>query len=211
MEFTFIKNEITMNNKELNILDKFVIDFIEILKEHSDYVIVSGYVSIFFGRSRATEDVDILVPKMDRDEFSRLFNDLIKEYWFINSGEESELYKILDEKMAIRVAKKEQMMPNIEMKFISNSVDRGTFDNRMKVLFDSNELFFSPIEIQIIYKAFLGSEKDILDAILLARVFKNYLNPTILIKFSKDMDIKEKVLKRIFGGTYEEIFDKRAK
>ena len=45
-------------NKELNKLDKFVIDFCKLLDR---YVIVSGYVSILFGRSRSTEDVDLLI------------------------------------------------------------------------------------------------------------------------------------------------------
>ena len=199
-----------MNNKKLNNLDKFVLGFINILKKHSDYVIVSGYVSIFFGRSRATEDIDILVPKMSKNKLSKLFNDLIKEYWFINSNNENELCDILNDKLAIRVAKKNQIMPNIEMKFISNIVDKKTFNNKIKVIFDSKELFFSPLEIQIIYKAYLGSEKDFLDAILLVEVFKNYLDSSILVKFSKYMNIKEEILKRIFGDIYEKIFNERA-
>ena len=199
-----------MNNKKLNNLDKFVLGFINILKKHSDYVIVSGYVSIFFGRSRATEDIDILVPKMSKNKLSKLFNDLIKEYWFINSNNENELCDILNDKLAIRVAKKNQIMPNIEMKFISNIVDKKTFNNKIKVIFDSKELFFSPLEIQIIYKAYLGSEKDFLDAILLVEVFKNYLDSSILVKFSKYMNIEEEILKRIFGDIYEKIFNERA-
>jgi len=54
MEYYNEKGEIKIN-KELNNLDKFVLDFISLLEE---YVIVSGYVSILLRRSRATEDVD---------------------------------------------------------------------------------------------------------------------------------------------------------
>jgi len=38
---------------------------------------VSGYVSILLGRTRATEDVDLLVPKMHFNGFKLLFEDLL--------------------------------------------------------------------------------------------------------------------------------------
>lgn len=54
-------------SRDFNILDKFVLDFCELLE---DYVVVSGYASILFGRSRATEDIDLLVPKMEINKFA---------------------------------------------------------------------------------------------------------------------------------------------
>ena len=69
MEYDKEKREIFLG-RELNKLDEFVVDFIKPLK---DYVVVSGYVSILFGRSRATEDVDLLVPKMNRQDFEALW------------------------------------------------------------------------------------------------------------------------------------------
>ena len=57
MEIEFKNNKIKLE-KELNDLDQFVIDFTSVLnKEHIIYVIVSGYVSILFGRNRASEDL----------------------------------------------------------------------------------------------------------------------------------------------------------
>ena len=43
-------------DKELNLLDKFVLEFVRILEKHVNYVIVSGYVAILFGRARSTEE-----------------------------------------------------------------------------------------------------------------------------------------------------------
>lgn len=63
MEIKVSKNRIKLN-KELNDLDTFVIDFVKILdKSKIKYVLVSGYVSILFGRSRSSEDIDIIVKK----------------------------------------------------------------------------------------------------------------------------------------------------
>ena len=46
--------------KELNNLDKFTIAFTQILNESKiNYALVSGYVSILFGRNRASEDIDL--------------------------------------------------------------------------------------------------------------------------------------------------------
>ena len=64
-------------NRDLTELDLFVMEFIEVLKKHSDYLIVSGFVSISTGRTRGTEDIDVLVPVVNENKFNELFNDLI--------------------------------------------------------------------------------------------------------------------------------------
>ena len=65
MEYDVDKREIK-SDKVLNNLDKFVIDFIKILEEHVDYVIISGYISILLGRSRATEDIDVFIKRISQ-------------------------------------------------------------------------------------------------------------------------------------------------
>ena len=53
---------ILIQNRHLSQLDLFVCQVLDILTEYTSYVIVSGYVAILFGRSRSTEDVDIIIP-----------------------------------------------------------------------------------------------------------------------------------------------------
>ena len=60
MKYDTDKKEIILD-KELNELDKYVLEFIKILEKHVDYVIISGYVSILLGRSRSTEDIDLFI------------------------------------------------------------------------------------------------------------------------------------------------------
>lgn len=60
----FLSNKTIKIDRELSELDVFTIDFIKILKNYSDYVIVSGYVSILLGRARSSEDIDVIIPKM---------------------------------------------------------------------------------------------------------------------------------------------------
>jgi len=57
-------------DRNLSELDKLVIEFTNFFERYSiNYVIVSGYVSILFGRARSTEDIDILVEKLDFNKF----------------------------------------------------------------------------------------------------------------------------------------------
>ena len=73
-----VENREIYSDKVINELDKLVIDFINILNKHKvDCVIVSGYVSIVLGRSRATEDVDLLVIPLDFLKFKELFEYLL--------------------------------------------------------------------------------------------------------------------------------------
>jgi len=60
MDITLKKEKIFMENKVISELDEFVVDFIHVLEQYTEYVIVSGYVCILFGRARGTESIDIL-------------------------------------------------------------------------------------------------------------------------------------------------------
>ena len=55
----FISNSIIELDRELSDLDKFTLNFVRILSKYAKYVVVSGYVSILFGRARSSEDIDI--------------------------------------------------------------------------------------------------------------------------------------------------------
>ena len=78
----FINKTTIKLDKVMNELDAFAVRFTKILEKHIAYVVVSGYVAIMLGRSRATDDVDIIIPKIGKKQFILLHNDLIKNgYW----------------------------------------------------------------------------------------------------------------------------------
>jgi len=113
MEFIGTK-KIRLDKVE-NELDKLVLDFVKILEKHAKYVIVSGYVAILFGRNRASEDVDIFVEKFP--DFEKFMEEiLMNNYWIVNEDPEAAL-SMLEEGLAIRVAKKNTFEPNFEIKF----------------------------------------------------------------------------------------------
>ena len=78
MNLKYTKDYIELKDKNLSELDKFVKDFIPVLKKHVKYVIVSGYVAILFGRNRNSEDVDIIIEKPDFNIFEELWDEIYK-------------------------------------------------------------------------------------------------------------------------------------
>jgi len=200
MEYNVNKKEISMD-KELNILDRFTIDFTNILKKHIDYVLVSGYVSILLGRSRSSEDVDLLVPPMDISDFEILFNDLTeKGYECANTSNLREAYNMLKDH-AIRFYEGGIPLPNMEFKIINNEIHQYALDNKIRVVIGDNILFISPIELQIAYKLYLmsdgdimemSSDKDFEDAKHLYELFKEKIDSEKMLKFVSKFGVEQK-------------------
>ncbi|MDP3396179.1 MAG: hypothetical protein Q8S57_05890 [Methanoregula sp.] len=177
MDIQYSHGKIVVSQKYLTLLDLFVLDFIRILERVTPYVIVSGYVAILFGRSRGTEDVDILVPYLEKEDFKKLHDDLHEAgFEFLNAEDAYGLHEMLTNKMGIRIAKQEQFIPNIELKFLKDEVDRLVLRDRLEVSLPDANFFISPIGIQIAYKLYLGSQKDIEDALYLWEIFKEDLD-----------------------------------
>jgi len=177
MDIQYSGRRIVISEKYLTLLDRFVLDFVRILEQETPYVIVSGYVAILFGRSRGTEDVDILVPHLEEPSFSRLYLAFLDNgYEFLNAEDADGLFDMLTERMGIRVAKKGQFIPNIELKFVKDEVDRIVLRDRVEVNLPGADVYISPIEMQIAYKLFLGSQKDIEDAVFLWEIFREDLD-----------------------------------
>jgi len=191
MKFTYTGNTISIKDKVLTDLDEFVFDFLHVLDRYCTYVIISGYLPIFFGRSRGTEDVDVFIDHIDEQTFIRFYNELVKEnYYFLNPEDEHGLYEMLTENLGIRAAKKESIIPNIEMKFTKDDIDRFTMENRMEVhVANTNRFFIAPLEVEIPYKLYLGSEKDIEDAVYLWEIFQKYINKKLIHRFMKELHV----------------------
>ena len=194
MDFTYKKKYIEINDKKLTNLDKFALEFLGILNKHANYVLVSGYISILFGRNRTSEDVDVLVEKLDLEKFKHLWDEFLsKKFECINTNKaEAAYHNYLSENVAIRFSKKSTFIPNVEFKFPKVDLDYWTLRERKKILLNERyELMTSPLELQIPFKLFLGSEKDIEDAKHLYKLFKDYLDIDLLDDFNQKLKTKE--------------------
>lgn len=179
----FINKNTIQLDKKLNELDLFVLDFVKVLEKHTVYVIVSGYTSLLFGRSRATEDVDILVPETSLEVFTALFKDLQNhDFWCLNADDVNTLYgDYLKQKTAVRFAKKNKIIPNMEFKFVKNNFDVNTIKNRVKIITKKGILFIGNLEEEIAFKeVVLCSDKDNEDARFLRNLFKDSLDMKLI-------------------------------
>ena len=198
MEYNREKREIIFD-KEINNLDRFVIDFVSLL---DDYVIVSGYVSILFGRARSTEDVDLLVPKMNYADFEKLWNKIMKNgFGCLNTFEPKKAFEMLD-KNAIRFSYNGRFIPNMEFKIMRTDIDRYSFENKVKVVLGDKVLFISPIEMQIAFKLFFSGEgsdeelrvdKDIEDARYIYKIFEDKINKDELFELSRKLNVSDRM------------------
>jgi hypothetical protein len=192
MEIDYTKERIKFE-KELNSLDRFTLDFTSILnKLNIRYVIVSGYVSILFGRSRSSEDIDMIIEKLELPQFKKLWTELSNRFECLITNNVIEAYNdYLITGHAIRFSKKSKFMPNMEIKFPKSELDVWAVAERREVIVNNSAIYISPIELQISYKLFLGSEKDIEDAKHLYKIFRNKLNISLLNHFNQKLNIKD--------------------
>ena len=161
-------------DKELSELDLFVLKICSIIGKHCNYVLISGYVAIFFGRTRTTEDVDMFIEPLSQEKFSALYKDLQAQgFWAINANSEEELFSMLKEdKLAIRFAERGRAVPNMEVKFVRDLLDAIALSDKIKVITKKGELYVSSIPLQIAYKKYvLQTSKDLEDARHLQGIF----------------------------------------
>ncbi len=201
MKINFSKGKIQIE-KRLNSLDKFALNFSSILKKlNIKYVLISGYVSILFGRARSSEDIDLIIEKLDAEKFHMFWKDVNKKYNCINTSKEKEAYEnYLLEKIPIRFSEKEKFIPNVELKFPENEIEKWVLKNSLLVVLNEKKIKISSIELQIAFKLFLGTEKDIEDAKYLFKIFNKKIDEERLNYFVDKMKVRNK-FKRYFYGS----------
>jgi len=175
-----IVDNVIVVNRELTELDIILKDFLDILNKYSRHLVVSGFVSIATGRTRGTEDIDVLAMIMNKEIFEKFFKELDKiGFWCYQGDNADEIYPYIKEMKNIRFARKDEMFPNIE--FIPINELKKTkyfeFTHPQKIRIKNFEFNIPPIEFEILYKEIiLKGKKDIEDAKHLRTFFSNIIN-----------------------------------
>ncbi|ELZ33808.1 hypothetical protein [Halorubrum distributum] len=185
-------------SRELSALDKDVLEFTGILDACDvNYVIVSGYVAILTGRSRSTEDIDIILESLSETETEQLVTKLKNHGYWGMAMPLDEMYSMLSEGSRIRIAEDGEMYPNFETWFVSNDVEREALSNPLTVTFDEGEVEISPLELQIAYKLRLAQAsgslngKDFEDALHLYLTFEERFNTEQLETYVNELGVGE--------------------
>ena len=156
-----------------NILDKFCEEFCEIVEKHTKYIVVSGFLAIASGRTRGTEDIDMIIERLDENKFKSLFEDLFQNGFIcMQSTQADEVYEYLKDNTSIRFTWKDKQLPEMEIKFVKDLLDEHQINTRIKIPLTGLDVWFSNININIAFKEkLLKSTKDMEDAKHLRIVF----------------------------------------
>lgn len=173
-------------------LDEIVLEFTAILDEENiEYAIVSGYVAILTGRSRATEDIDIVTERLSEERTMTVVDRLQEAgYWGATMPLE-ELFDTLDDGLRQRIAEEGTMIPNVELWFVKNDFERTVLEDPLIARIGGREIAISPIELQIAYKLFLTAEKDFEDALHLYQVFEEQLDEDRLQTYVTELEVTD--------------------
>ena len=195
MNIEFSGDTIRMD-RDLSNLDRLVIKFTKILEDTGiDYVIVSGYIAILFGRSRNTEDVDIFIEEMPFEKFMVMWDSLKSEGFecFITPDPKEAYSDYLKNQLALRFAVKGTRIPNFEIKFTKSDLNEYSLRNPVRVTIGKDHVITSQLELQIAFKLYLGSEKDFEDARHLWNIFKNNVDKDLISKFAKRLNVADRM------------------
>ena len=151
-----------------NVLNEFVADFVKVLGRHKvKYILVSGFVAIAHGRSRGTEDVDLIIERLPKERFLLLHMDLIKEgFECLQGNNPAELFGLyLSADLSLRYVRKGWFVPEMELKAAKDPLDEYQLQHRVKLPLTGLPFYFSDIETNLAFKEeLLKSEKDLEDA-----------------------------------------------
>ncbi len=157
-----------------------------------NHVFVAGYVAILAGRARSTEDINLLIEPLDPPVANRLAATFEREGYWSPAMPLSELHEMLANGDNIWVAPEGQVTPHIELKHARDATDEASLENAIEARVASKTLPIGPLELQIAYKLYLGSEKDLGDAAHLYTLFEETLSITRLEEWVRRLNVNDR-------------------
>ncbi len=113
----------------------------------------------------------------------------------IDANSKEDAFDRLQNPLSIRVAKKDNVIPNFEIKFPKKKTDFASLNSPIEVLVNSKRPLISPFEVQLPFKVWLGSDKDIEDAVHLYELFKEKLDKKLMLDVSKELKVEKEMAK----------------
>lgn len=187
-----LRNRTLVVEREPNQLDELTIRFSEVLDQFDiEHVYVAGYVSILAGRARSTEDIDVLIERIDEETADRLAERLDEEGFWGPAMPLFSMYEMLDNGDNIWVAPEDQITPHLEVKFARDEFDRASLGNAITARIGDAAISIGPLELQIAYKLHLSAQKDIEDAVHLYTLFEEGLSVSCLEEWVRRLDVED--------------------
>jgi len=128
------------------ILDDFAEDFVHIVEKHCKYIIVSGFVAIAHGKTRATEDIDMILERISKGKFLPLHADLLEAGFHCAQSDTGDV--VYDEYLTHGISICYTRDPN----FAKDELDNFQLKTRKKLSLMGLDVWFSSIETNIAFK-----------------------------------------------------------
>lgn len=174
--------------EDKNILDEFAVHFCDIIEKYVKYIIVSGFVAISHGRRRTTEDIDMIIERINFEKFKQMHDNLDKNgFHCLQSTKINDIYEYLEKGDSVRYVRKGTFLPpEMEIKFVKDEIDELQIRTRKKLAFTGLDLWFSSIEFNIAFKEeLLKSPKDMEDARHLRIIYKDEVDEIFINEIKK--------------------------
>lgn len=185
--------------REPNDLDDLASRFTAILDDEGiEHAYVSGYVAVLTGRSRATEDIDVLLEPLDADRVDALAARLADAGLWGPAMPLDSMAEMLAGGDPVWVARDGEMVPHVEVKFVRDEFDRASLENAITAHVGDATLPVGPLELQVAYKLYLGTRTDFEDAVHIHALFEETL---------RDRELERWVEKLGVGDAYERLRD----
>lgn len=185
------KGEIHLE-KPPNQLDELILDVVEVFENLGiDYAVVSGYVAVLLGRSRGTEDIDVIVERFGEETADALVRELTEAAYWRAAMPLDDMYATLSDDLIVRVAEDGHRVPNVELKFAHDRYSRLSLRNTVDVNFNDGTIKIGSLELQIAYKLRMGAQKDFEDALYLWHLLDSTLNTDTLESYVEDLGVEE--------------------
>jgi hypothetical protein len=185
-------DRLVIEKETLSNLDRLVLEFVSVLEdEEVEYVLVAGYVAILAGRSRSTEDVDVIIEPLDEERADALAAALVEAgFWGVEEPLEA-MFDRFSEGLATRVAPHGEAIPNVEVKQPRTDYDRRSLRDAVTAAFAGHEVRVSPLELQVAFKLYLGSQTDFEDAAHLYLALGESLDTTRLEAYVDELAVTD--------------------
>jgi hypothetical protein len=177
--------------KPHNALDELVLEVVSILERHDiQYVVVSGYVAVLLGRSRSTEDIDVIVERFDAATATGLVAALRDAGYWGAAMPLDDLHATLEDCLPVRIAEDGHRVPNVELKSPTDRYGRLFLENTVTVHLSDASIRIGSLELQIAYELRMGAQKDYEDAIYLYHLLEGTLNTDRLESYVEELGVE---------------------
>ena len=187
-----LQNGVLRVDRDPTALDELALDVSAVLSDVGvDHAIVAGYVAVLAGRSRGTEDIDVILGPLSADRASAVADALSDAGFWGSAMPLSDLHSMLSDGSNLRVAREDEVIPNVELTYATDEFDRASVEDAIIGRIGDRSLPVGPLELGIAYKLFLDTRRDFEDAVHLYTMFDGSLSTEALEEWVEKLDVED--------------------